>query len=260
MNAAPVSVLRNVFGDGAVDQAEMLIGQARAAKSPAERYARAVCRKIGLDDPANHIIMGPTKELSRILQKAASQYYGNVRDVNDICRLTIVCDDIKTLVEARKLFFEGRGSEFHDHMKERSGVVFRADPKDYLTVPKRWGYMALYLRMQADLGHGRTTAFELQITHRGMWHHCYPETHRLYESIREEIEALEAKGRRIPEDLSEEAQSVLEQILAIHRCGAQAYGLMPLTGGKFPQLRKASPRTDGKEIDILPPDHFELTL
>jgi ppGpp synthetase/RelA/SpoT-type nucleotidyltranferase len=238
----------------------MLIGQAQVARSPAERYAREVCREIGLDDPANHIVMGPTKELGRILEKAASQCSGNIRDVTDICRLTIVCDDAKTLAKARKLFFEGRSSDFHDRMEERSGVVFRSQPKDYMTAPKRWGYMALYLRMQADLGQGRAIPFELQITHRGLWHHCYPETHRLYESIRGDIEAVEAKGRRIPEDLSKEAQGVLAQILDIHRSGAESYGLMPLVRGKFPQLSKAAPRTDGQEIDILPPADLDLTL
>lgn len=215
---------------------------------------------MGITDPENHVVTGPTKELSRILEKAASQCGGNVRGVTDICRLTIVCDDPKTLARARQLFFEGRGADFHDRMEERSGVRFHTAPKDYISQPKRWGYMALYLRMKADTGHGRSLPFELQITHRGMWNHAYPASHKLYESIRKEIEAVEAEGGSIPKGLSDNAKDVLCKILDLHREGALQYGMMPLVKSPFPELKKAAPRKDGKEIDILPPTGTYLSL
>ncbi|MCD8562957.1 MAG: hypothetical protein LRY54_02670 [Alphaproteobacteria bacterium] len=253
--------LKDQFGDQAVNQAETLIGRAKIARSSAEKYARQICTEIGLADPENHIIMGPTKDLSRILAKAATQCAGNIQNVTDICRLTIVCDDVKSLDKARKLFLESKNSGFHDHMAERSGVSFHSRPRDHLTTPKRWGYMALHLRMEADLGQGRTVPFELQITHRGMWHHCYKETHRLYESIREEIETVEAQGGSIPEQLSEGAQDILEQILTIHRKGAEQYGLTKLVQGEFPKLSKAArpqPDTSAANVNLPPPAGLDL--
>jgi len=249
---APIELLQR-WGRSTVDEAEHLRGHAQLARSNAHKYAADLCRELGIDDPQNHIVMGPTKDLKRILEKAASQCGGRVRDITDICRLTIVCDDPRTLAKARKLFFEGRGRDFHDDMAERSGVTFHTEPKDYISQPKRWGYMAIYLRMQADLGGGRTLPFELQITHRGMYNHAYPQTHKLYESIREEMEIVEAKGGRVPDDLSDHAKDVLSEILDIHRDGAKQYGLLPLVSGAFPQLNKSKPRTDGQEVDILPP-------
>lgn len=259
---APISVLKKTFGDQAVGQAETLIGRAKLAKSPAEKYAREICAEIGLADPNNHIIMGPTKELSRILQKAASQCAGDVQSITDICRLAIVCDDIKTLDKARKLFFSKNNAEFHDRLQERSGIRFHSAPKDYLSVPKRSGYMAIYLRMEADIGQGRKIPFELQITHRGLWNHYYPQTHRLYESIRTEIEAVETKGGSIPRDLSQTAQDVMDQILSLHREGAEQHGVMPLVRcGSFPEHGKViPPRADGKEIDIPPPANLNLDI
>jgi len=231
------------------EQIKRLAAQTR---TPAFKYAAAILKEIGVADTAanRHIIMAALKEDKSIERKATSQYNGKRHLVDDGCRLMILLDTPKQMQRALQIFgVNARNHGFNAKMREHGkGYRHHKPPRDYMTYPKRWGWLGIQLKMATTVGKGQEGKFEVQIIMRGM-KPAYDQTHALYENVRTALETWERSNQNIHEVLTPEQIQMVQNILDIHRnaaidCGADVFY------SEFPVLDDPPPMIE--EPDIRP--------
>lgn len=230
--------------------------------SPAYRYARAFCKEVlDLDETikgniSSRIKLGKPKSVESIIRKAETEYNGDTTKIKDGARLTIYTHSPKEMEKALRVF-AGR-IENQDFNIEMRSMGYKFDhekpPKDYITNPKRSGYMALYTNMKV----GNAT-FEVQIYPESM-RETYKKTHALYEELRlsgnldrwqKAYDRDTAAGKKEPvitDFLTPGEVRLYQKILDMHRIAAEEAGLMKFVK-KFPTLDCPPPVMDEPNIE-----------
>ncbi len=216
-------------------------------RSPALRYAGAIIREIlGITEPAEierRINLAAPKSLASLRRKISHDYNGDSSKVKDSTRLTIYTFTDKELEALMTNYGAKRDTKpFNKKMQEHGkGYSLRQDQKDYITNPKRWGYMALYLTIEYE---GKP--FEVQIYPAAM-REAYKKTHELYEQVRASVETWQQSGLNIHKVLKPDEIDIMREILRIHNEAALACGLLK-HAKSFPVLEDPPPPED--EVDI----------
>lgn len=244
---------------------EQIFNASQMASSPAYRYARMVCSEVlGIDSTikgniSSRIKMGKPKAVDSIVRKVTSEYEGDTTKVKDGARLTIYTQTPKEMEKALKVFAgKIENQDFNIDMRKR-GYKFDAEkaPKDYITTPKRSGFMALYINMKVG-----DATFEVQIYPESM-KDTYKQTHALYEQLRlsgnldrwqKAYDRETAAGNKEPaitDYLTSGEIRLYQKILDMHEESAKNAGLMKFVK-KFPTIDCPPPVMD--EPDIAP-DH-----
>lgn len=240
---------------------EHIFNRSQMVQSDAYKYARFVCADVlGLDGTVKGEISGRIKQadpksLDSIRRKARDNYDGDTTRIKDGARLTIFTETPEEMEKVLKTFGDKfKARSFNKDMQGR-GYTFRENPHDFVTNPKRWGYMAVYMNIEHD-----GTTFEVQIYPRSM-KEAYTKTHELYELARESgnLERWEqacnktlAKGGKMPnmDDFMTQGEIfLLQETLDLHREAAQKAGLMKFVDS-FPVLGSLPSMV--KEPDIAP--------
>ncbi|MFN3699897.1 MAG: hypothetical protein ACK4VI_00070 [Alphaproteobacteria bacterium] len=235
--------------------------QSQMVQTPAYKYARAFCSEVlGIDETdhfaiEDRIYMAEPKSEASINRKARDNYGGDSTRITDGARLTIFTRSPKELKEAMKVFGSNmRQHNFNKDIQRRSGYTHHHDPRDFITNPKRWGYMALYLTIEYD-----GTPFEVQIYPESM-KATYDKTHKLYEAVRGSLENWEQKskhsGKPVPIDsvLTAGEIEVVKEILELHKIAAKEAGLLPMVKTKFPEFDDLPALIKEPEIEQYPQD------
>jgi len=227
---------------------EHIRNAAQKVATPAYKYARAICEKVlGIEDLTEideRIYIAEPKSKASINRKARDNYDGDRTRIKDGARLTLFTKSQEETEEILKTF--GRNlsqNKFNKDMQRRSGYRFHEQPKDFITTPKRWGYMASYLVLEH-----KGTTFEIQIYPKSM-KETYDRTHKLYESVRGSLEEWEKSELCIDEVLTPGELGVLQEMLNLHEQAAEDAGILDLVD-RFPKLADLPSLV--KELDIAP--------
>lgn len=239
-----------------ISQATSLVKRAEATRSPARKIIRALCDTTNTPYSSS-VLEGPQKTLTRILEKAATDYGGDVSKVRDPTRFMYLFNDAAIIPIFRSVLFPGKKSSVFNEQLTRTGFQFsKGSPKDLIDKPKRWGYMAIIAKFEPleRLKH-KYTPFELQITHSGLQSGIYPQTHERYEGVRVKIEAYD-KAETPFQEWAPEVKAVVKSILALHYTGAAEYDMLPYISA-FPTLQDVTP--EDPEDDI-PDETYEPSV
>ncbi|MFP4313437.1 MAG: hypothetical protein ACLFR0_03825 [Alphaproteobacteria bacterium] len=251
-----MSKRKNSFIDAAKGKGpspQQIIKDSEQLRTPAYKYARAICERVfKLDDLSeieDRIYMAEPKSYESISRKARDNYQGDRTKITDGARLTVFTKDAQELENALKIFnpVHYRNHSFHKDMQRRSGYTFHNDPKDFVTNPKRWGYMALYAVMDYD---GKS--FEVQIYPHSM-KKTYNRTHELYEAVRGSLEKWEQSGKAIDEILTAGELDIVKEILELHKQAAQEAGILDLVD-RFPEFSDLPSLVKEPNIEQYPQD------
>lgn len=211
------------------------MGHAEHAQSSARKYAERLCEELGLNADKS-IIDADLKDPVRVLQKAITQYNGDLSRVDDTTRMRIEFDDPKMIPFIQRQFSKRRNcfQRMVEATKSTRSISL-TKKKDFFESPRRSNYAGMILKLATKTGRGTKLKFEVQISHKGMEKDVYPETHRLYEGIRAEIEHFEAQGITIDQAIRKklflpETIETYEEIIRLHQEGLKRYGLMPYIG------------------------------
>jgi hypothetical protein len=215
---------------------EQIHKQSQKVQTPAYKYARAFCIDVlGIDQTDHYsveerIYVAQPKSKDSIHRKARNNYDGDSTRITDGARLTIFTKTPEELKEAMKVFGSNmRQHNFNKDMQRRSGYAHYHDPRDFITSPKRWGYMALYLTVVKD-----NIPFEVQIYPESM-KATYDQTHILYEAVRGSLEKWEQSGKPIDAVLTAGEIEIVKEILTLHKKAAKEAGLLSMVR-KFPEF------------------------
>lgn len=244
--------------------------KSQQVQSAAYKYAREVCTdvlglpKCNITDLENRIYVAEPKSPHSIARKLRDNYNGDSTRIKDGARLTVFTQTPKELEAAIAAFSKNglNNNRFHRHMQSRSGYTFREDPKDYVTKPKRWGYIALY----CVVDHGGIP-FEVQIFPENM-KPIYDQTHQLYAEVRPALEKWEQAnkksddGKNVPirDFLSADEIKIVQQILDMHYQGVKEAGILHLIAGEFPSIDDLPPLVHEPDIPPYPQDDEALAL
>jgi hypothetical protein len=247
---------------------EQLYKEAQMAGTSVHTYARFVCKDImGINRNNRNIIKGAIEErimhaapksVESMRRKARDNYDNDTSRIKDGARLTIFTDH--TNPKEMDAILGAFGDNFRNHpfnkdMQEK-GYSF-VERNDYITNPKRWGYMAMYMVLEVD-----GTKFEVQIYPECM-KETYDKTHQLYEMARESgnLERWEnackkalAQGERQPpmsEHMTYGEIALMQEILHLHKTAAEKAGLMKYVN-KFPELDDLPPIMVERDIEQYP--------
>ena len=182
-------------------KADQAIKNAGLARSPLQKFSYAICNESDIT-PEDSVVMGDVKSLDRIIEKAVARYDGDVSKVDDVCRDMILIDDQYQLRELRAII---SSSSFRDTWEDKGVRVEKID--DMFSHPHEdTGWRGLVLKLEVDLGKGRTQSAEVQVIPRAM-QDIYQSTHIDLEYIRKKKDNAKALGTR----LSEEDQASIQE-------------------------------------------------
>ncbi len=231
-----VTTIEKQWGSHLSERADSLIKRSHRTRTSAAKIARIMCELIDVDyHNTQTCLVGPIKTKERILEKAATDYSGNIESISDGCRLMLLFDDARTIERIRRNLISGKNKSPLEKLLKGTNFHIMGSPKDMISSPKKWGYMGYMLKFEPEKKLNLYTSFEVQITHRGLKDNYFPITHDLYESKRVVIENYENDNVPI-EEWDEDTRAVVQQMLDLHREGAQRYGLMPYVKS-WPTLR-----------------------
>lgn len=167
---------------------ERAIKNGELSRSPLQKFSYALCNEAGLC-PEDSVIMGPIKDLKRILQKAVARYDGDVSQVSDVVRDMVALDHIEEVKAIKDIASNAKFRE----AQESKGVKILA-VEDYFEHPtETTGWRGLVIKLEVDLGKGRTQKAELQAVPRDMIPD-YEATHAYLERARDIIDLRRAQG------------------------------------------------------------------
>jgi len=236
---------------------ETLIKIAQQTSHYAESYAMSLAAelKIPAGTRRERINMGPIKKPDAADRKTISQYDGDRRKLDDMCRLQLLTNGPKEMERILRIFGSSGmvSNNFHKNMFSRSGYQHLEAPRDYISKAKRWGWMGVQLKVKTPLNKGKTGKFEVQIFDQGM-KDAYDKTHGLYEEIRTSLETWEASNKELHKVLTAQEFKVAQEILRTHRDAAEKCGLINLCTSPFPELNDPQPLI--VEENILPLEPF----
>tara|TARA_B100000780_G_scaffold277345_1_gene247821 strand:+ start:6878 stop:7690 length:813 start_codon:yes stop_codon:yes gene_type:complete len=233
-----MSKYRNKFcqssSPGKGPSADQIWNASQKVGTPAYKYARAICEKVlnihDLAEIDERIYMAAPKSKDSINRKARNNYNGDRTRIKDGARLTLFTKSADETEKIIKTFTGGyTQNKFIKDMQRRSDYRFHEEPKDFISSPKRWGYMATYLVLE----HKQTT-FEIQIYPECM-KPVYDITHKLYDSVRGSLEKWEQSGKNIDDVLSKDELNILQEMLDLHKSAAKEAGILKLVN-RFPKL------------------------
>lgn len=201
-------------------KADQATKNAGLARSPLQKFSYALCNESDVA-PDSSVIMGETKSVSRIIEKAVARYNGDVSKVDDVCRDMILIDDQEQLRDLRSII---SNTSFRDTWEDKGVRVEKID--DMFTHPHAdTGWRGMVLKVEVDLGKGRMQSAEIQIIPRAM-HDIYQKTHVYLEQIRE----LKDNAKALNVNLSEHEKTVIAEHQAearrMHYEGARDTGFL----------------------------------
>lgn len=233
--------------------------QAEMARTPTRTHTKQIAKELGLSGTKLRlqVIMGNIKETEAILRKAISQYGGDLNRVDDICRLMIEVDDAKQLQKAEQMFCTPHKSQFEKNTAKKGKYAHVKTPKNYVSEPKRWGWIGIQLKMKAKLSNGQWAKFEVQIVPKCM-KEAYKKTHKLYEQIRTSLEKWEDSRKDIHEVLTPEEIAIAQEILDTHEQAAKD-GKIDHVYDRFPKLDDPWPYEAEEDVADVSAEYIELS-
>lgn len=245
---------------------EQIFKESQMVGSNANRFARAICKDVlGINRKEiikgqiqDRIIHADPKSIDSIRRKVRDNYDNDSTKLKDGARLTIFTESPDEMAEILSTFGDQfRNKTFNKDMQSK-GYSF-VERKDFISNPKRWGYMAMYMVMEVN-----NTKFEVQIYPRSM-KATYDKTHGLYDLVRESgnLERWEnackkalSMGDDMPpmlDYMSYAEIALLKEILELHKKGATEAGLMRFVD-KFPEMDDLPPMVVENDIAPYPQD------
>jgi hypothetical protein len=230
---------------------DQFMKQAEQTRTPLIKAARIFCTTLkrgghSLIDPQNSIHMGPLKERERIKEKSG----GDVSTIHDGCRLNITFDDPKIIPHISAHLADTENGPYAKALRKLGWSVKYVG--DFHLKPKRWGWVGHRVVLVPDRTDKYTNG-EIILTQAGMQSDYYPQSHKLYETIRARVEAYDKDGTPM-NDWDPDVLDTLFTMQDLHREGVHRFGLTPFIG-RFAELtspERDDPRDDIKPIDFEP--------
>ncbi len=180
-----------------VREAQKAIKYAGQARSSLQKFNDALATKLDME-PATSVVIGPIKQEHRILQKAIARYDGDVSQVSDVSRSRIRLEAPSQVKEAKDVL---ASADFRHSLLEKGITILAVE--DSFEKPKKTGWRGLVIKIEIDLGKGRSQKAETVMIPKG-WFPDYERTHTYFENSRAIKDMARAQGRELSD--AEKAQ------------------------------------------------------
>ena len=175
---------------------------AKKAKPRAMQFVRNFIWNVMGQDirPADRIQCGGIKDIVRMLQKAETDYDGDVSACKDVGRLTLYFNDASEFLAIRK-FFEGDYQNNELYKKIETDDVKIIKFKDQFRTPKDHGHVGGYITLSIRVEKGASEEEDIWVNYEVLLSHVNMKntnkiTHEIYKEIRR-IEAEAALHNRL---------------------------------------------------------------
>lgn len=150
---------------GDLTKIHIRLKKAEMVRSPAESFALDIVRQVDLD-PNLCFERGPTKDVTRIFEKAEGRSNGKVDAVRDVARGQIFFNTPEDFLIIRGLFsqFDSKPSDFVRAWAKKDIQILEFE--DNYAKPKPHGFMGA--KIVIKVGKGIDETYELQFAHKDM--------------------------------------------------------------------------------------------
>jgi hypothetical protein len=216
-----VGLGREILSDELLSRkADQATKNAGLARSPLQKFSYALCNESSIT-PEDSVVMGNTKSVERIIEKAIARYDGDVSKVPDVARDMVLVDSMD---QVHAILNTTSRNYFRNTWMDK-GVTINSIEDKFTKPHPVTGWRGIVVQLEIDLGKGRSQTAELQVIPRGM-QDLYDKTHMYLEQIRQLKD--NALARHI--NLSDYDQNLVlkhqEEARRIHYEGARDTGFL----------------------------------
>jgi hypothetical protein len=212
---------REILSDELLSKkADQATKNAGLARSPLQKFSYALCNESSIT-PEDSVVMGDTKSLERIIEKAIARYNGDVSKVPDVARDMVLVDSMD---QVHAILNTTSRNYFRNTWMDK-GVTINSIEDKFSKPHPVTGWRGIVVQLEIDLGKGRTQTAELQVIPRAM-RDLYNQTHMYLEHIRQ----MQDRAQAFNINLSDHDKSTIEghkiEARRIHYEGARDTGFL----------------------------------